>query len=102
MTAKPDTLLFPGQGSQTAEMRELVARRYPEVAGKRGKRAIRLPVAGAPYSASMAPAVAPFRAALDDLPLGEPASGQGAGAAGQALRARHAGRDRGRVRSCLA
>jgi [acyl-carrier-protein] S-malonyltransferase len=36
-----------------------------------GKRAIRLPVAGAFHSPSMAPAVAPFRAALDEVELHE-------------------------------
>ena len=46
--------------------------RAEEVAGELGKRAIRLPVAGAFHSPSMAPAVAPFRAALDDVELGEP------------------------------
>ena len=38
----------------------------------RQARAIRLPVAGAFHSPSMAPAVAPFRAALDEVELGEP------------------------------
>jgi malonyl CoA-acyl carrier protein transacylase len=37
-----------------------------------GKRAIRLPVAGAFHSPSMQPAVAPFRAALDEVELHEP------------------------------
>ena len=46
--------------------------RAEELAGELGKRAIRLPVAGAFHSPSMAPAVAPFRAALDDVELGEP------------------------------
>jgi malonyl CoA-acyl carrier protein transacylase len=46
--------------------------RVEEIAGERGKRAIRLPVAGAFHSPAMAPAVAPFRAALDDVELGEP------------------------------
>ena len=46
--------------------------RAEEVAGELGKRAIRLPVAGAFHSPSMAPAVAPFRAALDEVELGEP------------------------------
>ncbi len=41
-------------------------------AGELGKRAIRLPVAGAFHSPSMAPAVAPFRAALDEVELREP------------------------------
>jgi [acyl-carrier-protein] S-malonyltransferase len=42
------------------------------LAEERGKRAIRLPVAGAFHSPSMAPAVAPFREALEDVELGEP------------------------------
>jgi [acyl-carrier-protein] S-malonyltransferase len=46
--------------------------RAEEVAGELGKRAIRLPVAGAFHSPSMAPAVAPFRAALDEVELDEP------------------------------
>jgi [acyl-carrier-protein] S-malonyltransferase len=46
--------------------------RAEEVAGELGKRAIRLPVAGAFHSPSMEPAVEPFRAALDDVALGEP------------------------------
>ena len=41
-------------------------------AGELGKRAIRLPVAGAFHSPSMEPAVAPFRAALDEVELREP------------------------------
>ena len=36
-----------------------------------GKRAIRLPVAGAFHSPAMEPAVQPFRTALDDVALGE-------------------------------
>lgn len=46
--------------------------RAEELAGERGKRAIPLPVAGAFHSPSMAPAVAPFREALDEVELGEP------------------------------
>jgi [acyl-carrier-protein] S-malonyltransferase len=46
--------------------------RAEEIAGELGKRTIRLPVAGAFHSPSMAPAVAPFRAALDEVELGEP------------------------------
>ncbi|MET0770147.1 MAG: malonyl CoA-acyl carrier protein transacylase, partial [Solirubrobacteraceae bacterium] len=38
-----------------------------------GKRAIRLPVAGAFHSPAMEPAVQPFRAALDEAELHEPA-----------------------------
>ena len=45
--------------------------RAEAVAGELGKRAIRLPVAGAFHSPSMAPAIAPFRAALDEVELGE-------------------------------
>ncbi len=47
--------------------------RAEEVAGALGKRTIRLPVAGAFHSPSMAPAVAPFRAALDEAEFAEPA-----------------------------
>ena len=46
--------------------------RAEEVAGELGKRTIRLPVAGAFHSPAMAPAVAPFRAALDEVELREP------------------------------
>ena len=46
--------------------------RAEEVAGELGKRTIRLPVAGAFHSPSMAPAVAPFRAALDEKDFREP------------------------------
>jgi [acyl-carrier-protein] S-malonyltransferase len=45
--------------------------RAEEVASELGKRTIRLPVAGAFHSPSMAPAVGPFRAALDEVELGE-------------------------------
>ena len=41
-------------------------------AGERGRRALPLDVAGAFHSPSMAPAVAPFRAALDDVEIREP------------------------------
>ena len=41
-------------------------------AGELGRRTMRLPVAGAFHSPSMAPAVAPFRAALDEVELGTP------------------------------
>ena len=43
-----------------------------DLAGERGLRAIALPVAGAFHSPSMEPAVAPFRAALDDVEISEP------------------------------
>ena len=46
--------------------------RAEAVADELGKRTIRLPVAGAFHSPSMAPAVAPFRAALDEVELSEP------------------------------
>jgi [acyl-carrier-protein] S-malonyltransferase len=46
--------------------------RAEQVAGELGKRAIRLPVAGAFHTPSMAPPGAPFRAALDDVELHEP------------------------------
>jgi malonyl CoA-acyl carrier protein transacylase len=46
--------------------------RAEEAAGELGKRAIRLPVAGAFHSPSMEPAVAPFRAALDEAEVREP------------------------------
>jgi [acyl-carrier-protein] S-malonyltransferase len=46
--------------------------RAEEVAGELDKRTIRLPVAGAFHSPSMAPAVAPFRAALDEKEFREP------------------------------
>jgi [acyl-carrier-protein] S-malonyltransferase len=46
--------------------------RAEQVARELGRRTIRLPVAGAFHSPSMAPAVAPFRAALDEVELGEP------------------------------
>ena len=47
--------------------------RAEQVADELGKRTIRLPVAGAFHSPSMAPAVAPFRQALDDKEFREPA-----------------------------
>jgi len=46
--------------------------RAEQKASELGKRTIRLPVAGAFHSPSMAPAVAPFRAALDEVELKEP------------------------------
>jgi malonyl CoA-acyl carrier protein transacylase len=46
--------------------------RTEAVAQERGTRAIRLDVAGAFHSPAMEPAVAPFRAALDEVELGEP------------------------------
>ena len=46
--------------------------RAEQIAGGHGKKAIRLPVAGAFHSPAMEPAVAPFREALDATELGEP------------------------------
>jgi [acyl-carrier-protein] S-malonyltransferase len=46
--------------------------RAEQIANELGKRTIRLPVAGAFHSPSMAPAVAPFRAALDEVEFDEP------------------------------
>jgi [acyl-carrier-protein] S-malonyltransferase len=43
-----------------------------DLAGEHGLRAIALPVAGAFHSPSMEPAVAPFRAALDEVNIAEP------------------------------
>jgi malonyl CoA-acyl carrier protein transacylase len=47
--------------------------RTEAVASERGTRVIRLDVAGAFHSPAMEPSVAPFRAALDEVELGEPA-----------------------------
>jgi malonyl CoA-acyl carrier protein transacylase len=47
--------------------------RTEEVATERGTRVIRLDVAGAFHSPAMAPAVEPFRAALDEVEIAEPA-----------------------------
>src|SRR3954454_7461940 len=47
--------------------------RAEEAARERGVRTLPVDVAGAFHSPSMEPAVAPFRAALDDVELGEPA-----------------------------
>src|SRR5690349_17647257 len=52
--------------------RELLGR-AEEAARERGRRTIPVDVAGAFHSPSMAPAVEPFRAALDDVELGEAA-----------------------------
>jgi [acyl-carrier-protein] S-malonyltransferase len=46
--------------------------RSEEVAAGKGLRVIRLEVAGAFHSPAMEPSVAPFRAALDEVELGEP------------------------------
>jgi [acyl-carrier-protein] S-malonyltransferase len=47
--------------------------RTEQVASERGTRVIRLDVAGAFHSPAMAPAVEPFRAALDEVEIAEPA-----------------------------
>ncbi|WP_028059442.1 ACP S-malonyltransferase [Candidatus Solirubrobacter pratensis] len=47
--------------------------RTEEIAGERGTRVIRLDVAGAFHSPAMEPSVAPFRAALDEVSVSEPA-----------------------------
>jgi [acyl-carrier-protein] S-malonyltransferase len=52
--------------------RELL-RRAEEAASERGRRTIPVDVAGAFHSPSMAPAVEPFRAALDDVAIGDAA-----------------------------
>jgi malonyl CoA-acyl carrier protein transacylase len=44
-----------------------------EAAREHGRRTLAVPVAGAFHTPAMEPAVAPFRAALDDVELGEPA-----------------------------
>jgi malonyl CoA-acyl carrier protein transacylase len=46
--------------------------RTEEIAGERKTRVIRLDVAGAFHSPAMAPAAEPFRAALDEVEIGEP------------------------------
>jgi malonyl CoA-acyl carrier protein transacylase len=46
--------------------------RAEALAAERGRRALALDVAGAFHSPAMEPAVAPFRAALDEVELGEP------------------------------
>jgi malonyl CoA-acyl carrier protein transacylase len=51
--------------------RELLAR-AEEVARERGRRTLPVDVAGAFHSPAMAPAVEPFRAALDGVEVGEP------------------------------
>ncbi len=46
--------------------------RVDEIAAERGTRTIRLDVAGAFHSPAMAPAAEPFRAALDEVEVGDP------------------------------
>jgi malonyl CoA-acyl carrier protein transacylase len=48
-----------------------VLRRAEEAASERGRRTLPVDVAGAFHSPAMAPAVEPFRAALDDVEIGE-------------------------------
>ena len=60
----------PGQVVLSGDRDRLA--RAEEVARERGIRALPLDVAGAFHSPSMAPAVEPFRAALDEVELGEP------------------------------
>jgi malonyl CoA-acyl carrier protein transacylase len=61
----------PGQVVLSGDRDKL--ERATEVAAERGRRTIALKVAGAFHSPAMEPAVAPFRAALDEVELGEPA-----------------------------
>jgi [acyl-carrier-protein] S-malonyltransferase len=60
----------PGQVVLSGDRDKL--ERAAEVAAERGRRTIPLKVAGAFHSPAMEPAVAPFRAALDEVELGEP------------------------------
>jgi [acyl-carrier-protein] S-malonyltransferase len=60
----------PGQVVLSGD-RDALAR-AEEAAGKLGRRALALDVAGAFHSPSMEPAVEPFRAALDDVELHDP------------------------------
>jgi [acyl-carrier-protein] S-malonyltransferase len=61
----------PGQVVLSGSVDDLA--RTEEVAAGKGLRVIRLEVAGAFHSPAMAPAVEPFRAALDDVEVSEPA-----------------------------
>ena len=60
----------PGQVVLSGAREDLA--RAEAVARERGRRALPLDVAGAFHSPAMAPAVAPFRAALDEVELGAP------------------------------
>ena len=60
----------PGQVVLSGERERLA--RAEEAARERGIRALPLDVAGAFHSPSMAPAVEPFRAALDEVEVGDP------------------------------
>ena len=61
----------PGQVVLSGSLEALDA--TERVAGERGTRVIRLDVAGAFHSPAMEPSVAPFRAALDEVEISEPA-----------------------------
>jgi [acyl-carrier-protein] S-malonyltransferase len=61
----------PGQVVLSGSLEAL--QQTEELAAERGTRVIRLDVAGAFHSPAMAPAVAPFRAALDEVEAAEPA-----------------------------
>jgi malonyl CoA-acyl carrier protein transacylase len=61
----------PGQVVLSGSLDALA--RSEEVAAGKGLRVIRLEVAGAFHSPAMAPAVEPFRAALDEVEISEPA-----------------------------
>jgi malonyl CoA-acyl carrier protein transacylase len=69
-------MLFPGQGSQTADMRDLVERHRPdllELAQREQRvRAKRLPVAGAFHSPLVEPAVEPFRRLAEHVEVRAP------------------------------
>jgi [acyl-carrier-protein] S-malonyltransferase len=60
----------PGQVVLSGDRSDLA--RAEDLAGERGLRALPLDVAGAFHSPAMQPAVAPFRAALDEVELGDP------------------------------
>src|SRR5215218_3914763 len=63
----------PGQVVLSGELEALD--RTEQIAAERNTRVIRLDVAGAFHSPLMEPAVAPFRAALDEAEVSEPAFG---------------------------
>src|SRR5437764_1298978 len=89
--AHPTAVLFPGQASQTAGMRDAVAAERPDLleaaaeavgddpferagaeARERGGKAVPLRVAGAFHSPAMAPVVPEFRAALERVEFSPP------------------------------
>ena len=61
----------PGQVVLSGSLEDLD--KTEQVANERGTRVIRLDVAGAFHSPAMEPSVAPFRAALDEVEIAEPA-----------------------------